>query len=65
SISDVTPLGGLKNLRSLHLDVNRIKDPSPLYGLRNLNRLSITSNRITDEDKEKLKRALRKCKISF
>ena len=65
SISDVTLLGGLKNLRSLHLDANRIKDPSPLYGLRNLNRLSITGNRIIDEDKEKLKRALRKCKISF
>lgn len=47
-ITDVTPLAGLANLRTLILNQNRIADISPLAGLVNLGELDIHHNEIRD-----------------
>ncbi len=47
-ITDVTPLAGLTNLRTLILNQNRIADVSPLAGLVNLQELDIHHNEIRD-----------------
>lgn len=47
-ITDVTPLAGLTNLRTLILNQNRIADISPLAGLVNLGELDIHHNQIRD-----------------
>ncbi len=48
SISDLSPLEGLTNLRSLKLQHNTISDLSPLSGLTSLTVLELSGNTITD-----------------
>ena len=48
SLSDVTPLAGLKNLTKLNLTGNNISDVAPLAGLKNLTKLNLTGNNISD-----------------
>ena len=46
--SDLSPIGGLKNLRRLHLDVAPDCDLSPLAGLKNLNSLCTGDAPVSD-----------------
>ena len=48
TITDLSPVAGLTNLRLLDLRGNRISDISPLAGLTNLAWLELWDNRITD-----------------
>ena len=48
SISDLSPLAGLRNLGRLGLDYNSISDISPLTGLTNLTGLVLAGNSISD-----------------
>ena len=47
SVSDLSPLSGLTNLTTLHLQRNVISDISPLARVTNLTELSLGSNAIT------------------
>ena len=47
-ISDITPLAGLTQLRSLALGNNHIRDVSPLAGLLNLRTVQLLGNPIED-----------------
>lgn len=47
-ISDISPLSGLLNLKSLQLSYNNITDITPVANMHNLNWLELRSNRITD-----------------
>ena len=48
NISDISPLTGLTELKSLDLSSNSISDVSPLEGLPKLERLYLSGNNITD-----------------
>ncbi|MEQ8996485.1 MAG: leucine-rich repeat domain-containing protein [Coleofasciculus sp. B1-GNL1-01] len=47
-ITDLRPLGGLTNLKTLRLHNNQITDVNPLSGLTNLEKLYISSNPLAD-----------------
>ena len=47
-ISDISPIAGLINLRTLVLDKNSISDLSPIAGLINLERLNCIGNNISN-----------------
>ena len=48
SVSDISPLAGLTNLRYLRLSKNNISDISPLVGLTNLESIDLKENNISD-----------------
>ncbi|WEV67355.1 InlB B-repeat-containing protein [Bifidobacterium sp. ESL0769] len=48
SFTDLSPLSGLTNLRSLSIGQGKVADLSPLSGLTNLQSLSCVHNRISD-----------------
>ncbi len=48
SITDVSPLAALTNLKKLSLYFNQLADVSPLAALTNLKKLSLWNNRIAD-----------------
>ena len=64
-ISNLEPLAKLRNLEDLNLSENQVSDISPLLYLKNLKKLSLRENPIDESEKEKLKRALGKCEITF
>ncbi len=47
-VSDISPLTGLTELRSLYLNIAKISDVQPLAGLKNLETLSLHTNQIND-----------------
>jgi internalin A len=47
-ITDLRPLAGLTNLKTLQLIYNQIADVTPLAGLTNLNGLHLSGNQIKD-----------------
>lgn len=64
-INDISALKELSNLRELDLSNNQISDVSVLKGLTKLTQLNLAGNPISDEEKEKLKKALPNCNITF
>ena len=48
-VSDLTPLQGLTNLRSLNLRETQVIDLTPLQGLTNLERLDLRSSQVSGE----------------
>ncbi len=47
-ISDLSPIAGLHELRSLDIGDNSVQDLSPINGLKNLDSINIGNNRISD-----------------
>ena len=47
-ISDLSPLSGFSNLKTLHLENNKISDLSPLAGLNRLELLHLENNKVSD-----------------
>ena len=47
-ISDLSPIAGLYELRSLDIGDNSVQDLSPIKGLKNLDSINIGNNRISD-----------------
>ena len=47
-ISDLSPIAGLHELRSLDIGDNSVQDLSPIKGLTNLRQINIGNNRISD-----------------
>lgn len=64
-IEDVTPLLKCKELGSLFLFENPVKDYKPLLQMKQLQYLDVNKEDFTPQDKNQLKRALSKTKVSF
>ena len=65
NISDLTPLKGWKNLKSIELRLTKVTDYSPLHGLTNLKSLATNRRLISDKQLAMLKQALPNCKIEI
>ncbi len=62
-VSDVTPLSGLTNLKTLRLSNSHVKDVTALSGLTRLEELSLEGIPLGEKAMESLKKALPQCVI--
>ena len=64
TVSDLTPLAGLKELRELALAETKVSDLTPLAGLKKLGELSLYGTQVSGEQVQMLKEALPNCQIT-
>ncbi len=62
-LTDVAPLTGFPNLKSINITGCPVRDLSPLAGLKELDFVCVWSPAVTEEEAAKLRRALPDCSV--